>query len=56
MSMWVLITYLLIGSMFLVKVVFTFVAVILGFRDLMGMLRQLNTEDVDETDDGRVRQ
>jgi hypothetical protein len=51
---WVTMTYLLCGVLAIVFVIFTVVVTIGGVIDLVIMFRELESETVDISDDGRV--
>lgn len=50
---WVTMTYLLCGGLAIVFVIFTIVVTIGGVIDLVIMFRELESEMVDDSDDGR---
>ena len=50
---WVTMTYLLCGALAIVFVIFTVVVTIGGVIDLVIMFRELESEMVDDSDDGR---
>ena len=47
-------TYWFMGINLILFTGFTFVAVVLGARDLYTLIRELKGAEVDDTDDGRV--
>ena len=54
MSAWAINCYVYVVLAVVVNIIFTVAFVIGGFVDLIEMLKELKTAEIDDTDDGRV--